>query len=57
MLRNFFLGSLVDARVVLTAAHCVAGRTVENLRARVGEWDAGRVVFMGSISERKHFRS
>ena len=36
----------MDAHVVLTAAHCVEGRTVENLRARVGEWDAGRVVFM-----------
>ena len=33
-------GSLIDPRVVLTAAHCVQNREAANLRARVGEWDA-----------------
>ena len=33
-------GSLVDERVVLTAAHCVAGRSSSTLIARLGEWDA-----------------
>jgi kallikrein len=33
-------GSLVDERVVLTAAHCVAGRAPSTLIARLGEWDA-----------------
>jgi len=33
-------GSLVDEKVVLTAAHCVAGKAPSSLIARVGEWDA-----------------
>ena len=33
-------GSLVDPRVVLTAAHCVDGVDAGDLLARVGEWDA-----------------
>jgi len=33
-------GSLVDEKVVLTAAHCVVGKAVTTLLARVGEWDA-----------------
>merc|ERR1711892_544771 len=33
-------GSLVDEKVVLTAAHCVAGRPPSTLIARLGEWDA-----------------
>jgi len=33
-------GSLVDELVVLTAAHCIAGRTPGSLIARLGEWDA-----------------
>jgi len=33
-------GSLVDEKVVLTAAHCVSGKAVATLIARVGEWDA-----------------
>ena len=33
-------GSLVGEKVVLTAAHCVAGRAPSSLTVRLGEWDA-----------------
>lgn len=33
-------GSLIDVRVILTAAHCIQNKDAANLRARVGEWDA-----------------
>lgn len=36
----WFVGSLIDGRVVLTAAHCAQGRDVTQLVASVGEWDA-----------------
>ncbi|XP_063989685.1 phenoloxidase-activating factor 2-like isoform X1 [Diachasmimorpha longicaudata] len=32
-------GSLIHPRVVLTAAHCVVGKTPQQLRVRAGEWD------------------
>lgn len=32
-------GSLIHPQVVLTAAHCVAGRTPDTLKIRAGEWD------------------
>merc|ERR1719357_2267072 len=33
-------GSLIDVRVVLTAAHCIDSSNVADLKARVGEFDA-----------------
>lgn len=32
-------GSLIHPQVILTAAHCVAARTADQLTIRVGEWD------------------
>uniref|UniRef100_A0A1Y9H275 Phenoloxidase-activating factor 2 n=1 Tax=Anopheles dirus TaxID=7168 RepID=A0A1Y9H275_9DIPT len=32
-------GSLIHPSVVLTAAHCVAGKTVDEVKVRLGEWD------------------
>lgn len=32
-------GSLIHPQVVLTAAHCVAGKEAETLKIRAGEWD------------------
>jgi hypothetical protein len=33
-------GSLIDENVVLTAAHCVSGKSADSLKVRLGEWDA-----------------
>lgn len=32
-------GSLIDPHVILTAAHCVHGKTASELKVRLGEWD------------------
>uniref|UniRef100_A0A182QS75 Peptidase S1 domain-containing protein n=1 Tax=Anopheles farauti TaxID=69004 RepID=A0A182QS75_9DIPT len=32
-------GSLIHPSVVLTAAHCVKGRTTQEVKVRLGEWD------------------
>lgn len=33
------LGSLIHPNVVLTAAHCVHGKSADSLEVRLGEWD------------------
>ena len=33
-------GSLIDSRVVMTAAHCISGRDVTKILVSVGQWDA-----------------
>jgi len=35
-------GSLVHPQVVLTAAHCVAGKDPKSLKVRLGEWDTSK---------------
>lgn len=32
-------GSLIDRNIILTSAHCIAGRKESEIKIRVGEWD------------------
>lgn len=32
-------GTLINPSIIMTAAHCVNGRTAASLRVRLGEWD------------------